>query len=396
MFKIIILLLCMTLALPGSSQSASFDCNFGSFSWASLGTVYYCEVQNSVIITSPDAAQIDSVTGNHWTGYNNDNVEALFIHRKGEIHYFPRGLDKIFKNLKGIQIYSTGIKEIHQSDLKDFPNLKVLSLSSNSLEIVEKDLFDSNPNLDYIALNSNQISHIDPNVFDKLTNLKTLDLESNVCIRMIASHNPSALQYVIKTAEDKCTNSDYSNLVQKVKDFEAESSALSSEQFKEKLEKLENEVKNSKFSNTFHSKLQELKAGLVEKAQEEAKTSTTTTEPTTTTTEPTTTTTEPTTASTSPTTTIESSKFDTCAAQESKVDKMTENLTDLMALATNGTDTQQCAALKDDLRNCIEDMDTKLKILDKNVQNTKTAMLRKIQNMEVKLTKIMKALNINE
>ncbi|XP_070493075.1 uncharacterized protein [Chironomus tepperi] len=402
MFKIIILLLCMTLALPGSSQSASIDCKFVSGEWNSLGTIYYCEVQNSLTITSSDAAQIDSVTGTHLAGYNNDNVEGFYIHRKGEIHFFLRGLDKIFKNLKGIEICNTGLKEIHQSDLKYFPNLKNFAVYGNNLEILEKDLFEFNPDLDYIVLNSNKISHIDPNVFDKLTKLETLTLYSNVCINIYADNNPTAVQNVIKAAKNQCTTSDYSNLEQKVKNLEAESSALSSEQLKEKLEKLENLVKNSKFSNTFHSKLQGLKAGQAKKAQEEATTATATTTPTTTT--------------TTQAATTESSKFETCAALESKVDKMTENLTDLMILATNGTDTQQCAALinenftkmsqniakideklsgtavqvinsqfdalKDDLRNRNEDMDTKLEILDENVQNTKTAMLREIQNIK--------------
>ncbi|XP_070505235.1 uncharacterized protein [Chironomus tepperi] len=95
---------------------------------------------------------------------------------------------------------------------------------------------------------------------------------------------------------------------------------------------------------------------------------------------------------------------------------MSENL---MSLAINGTDSQQCAALqdminenftkmsqniakideklsgtaaqmnnsqcdalKDDLRKHIEDMDTKLEILDENGQNTKTAMLREIQKIK--------------
>ncbi|XP_070501523.1 uncharacterized protein [Chironomus tepperi] len=170
--------------------------------------------------------------------------------------------------------------------------------------------------------------------------------------------------------DSQCINSNYFKLEQKVNNLEAESSALSSEQLKEKLEKLENEVKNSKFPNFFQSKLQGIRADQAKKAQEEATTATTTTEP------PTATTT------TTPAATIESSKFETCSALESKVDKISENLTYLMTLATNGTDTQQCAALKDDLRNRNEDIDTKLEILDENVQNTKTAMLREIQNIK--------------
>jgi len=194
----------MSLALFASSQSASFQCQYSSSSWGSLGKIYECIVQNVVNITSLDAAQVDSISGQHLTGYNNDNVEAIDVYQKGQVHYFPRGLNKIFKNLKGISIGGTGLKEIHQSDLKDFPKLKNLFLYENDLEIIEENLFKFNPNLEFIDLSSNKISHIDPNVFDKLTKLKTLDLKSNTCINMSIEYNRTAIQRVIKKAKEQC------------------------------------------------------------------------------------------------------------------------------------------------------------------------------------------------
>ncbi|XP_070505224.1 paramyosin-like [Chironomus tepperi] len=377
MFKIILLLLCMTF---GTSQAVSFDCQYISGSWSGLGTAYYCSVQNSVSITSPDAAQVDSVTGTHLAGHNNDNVEGFSVYNKGQVHYFPRGLDKIFKNLIGIQIAYAGLKEIHQSDLKDLPKLRNLFLYGSSLEILEANLFKFNPNLDYIYLKSNKISHIDPNVFDKLTKLKDMNLDANTCISMSASDSQTAVQNIIKTASTRCINSDYSNLEHKVRNLEAASSNLDSEQFKENLEKLENEVKNSKFPNFFQIELQDLKAEQAKKAQEE--------------------------------------HFSALVSKACRL-SITDNLTNLMTLATNGTDSKQCAALqdkinenftkmsqniakideklsgtaaqinnsqcdalKDDLRKHIEDMDTKLEILDENGQNTKTAMLREIQKIK--------------
>jgi len=82
---------------------------------------------------------------------------------------------------------------------------------------------------------------------------------------MYAANNSTAVQNVIKTAKSNCTNSDYSKLEQKVKGHVNESKNLNSENLKEKLEKLENEIKNSKFSNFFQEKLQSLKAVLIEK-----------------------------------------------------------------------------------------------------------------------------------
>ena len=387
------LFFCMFMALLSSSQSAYFQCNYYTGTWGSLGTLYQCGVQNSVSITSLDAAQVDYICGEHLAGYNNDNVEAFDLF-KGQIHYFPRGLNKFFKNLKGIQIYSTGLKEVHQSDLKDLPKLMNLHLHTSNLEILEKNLFEFNPNLDYIYLNSNKISHIDPNVFDKLIKLKSLYLDSNTCINMHTWNNPSEVQKIVKTARVQCTNSDYSNLDQKVKNLEIESKNLNSENLREKLEKLENEIKNSKFYNFFQQKLQDLKADQVKKEQDE---STPTQKPTTTTTA---------TATEAPKKVRISNKVETCSALESKIDEIAANLNYCVGQAINGTNSnkvdndhqqnEQCAAIKEDLRNQTEAigridnrtetfneaMDTRMEILEENVENFKMSALREIQNIK--------------
>jgi len=224
-----------------------------------LSTIYYCTVQNSVNITSLDAAQVDNITGTHLTGKNNDNVEGIYV-PQGQVHYFPRGLNTIFRNLKGIYIQNTGLKEIHQRDLKYFPKLMVLDLISSNLEIIEENLFEFNPDLEQIYLQSNKITHIDPNVFDNLIKVKTLNLLENTCINTQAYNNPTGVQNVIKTAKAQCTNSDYLNLEQKVKILEIESKKLNSENFKQKLDNLVNEIKNSRFSNFFQEILHGLNA----------------------------------------------------------------------------------------------------------------------------------------
>jgi len=259
------------LALFGSSQSASFECKYKISAWGTIGTIYWCDVQNAVNITSLDAAQVD---GTHQAGYNNDNVEALNLNCKGQLHYFPRGFNKFFKNLKAISIYNCSQKEIHKSDLKEFPKLMNFHMPYNNLEILEENLFEFNPKLEAIDLDYNKISHINPNVFDKLTNLRNFHLESNTCINMGASNNPTAVQNVIKAAKTQCMNSEYSDLTQKIQSLQNESKNLNLEIFKEKLKNLENEIKNSKFTNFFQNKLQDFNAVLMEKARNEDKFST--------------------------------------------------------------------------------------------------------------------------
>jgi len=261
-FSILIL---MSLPYFGSTQSVSFECQFTTTSgWGTLGPIYRCDVSNSVYIASPDAAHVDSISGTHLTGYNFENVEAIQV-TQGQIHYFPRGLNKFFKNLKGILIASTGLKEIHQSDLKDYPKLMNLYLYSSNLEVIEENLFEFNPNLNYIYFDSNKISHIDPKVFVNLIKLNRLYLTSNTCINMYADNNPTQLQNVIRTAQIQCTKLDYSELEQNVKYLEMESKFLNSADLRENLENLENQIQNSKFPNFFREKLKGLNAVLVKK-----------------------------------------------------------------------------------------------------------------------------------
>jgi len=137
-----------------------------------------------------------------------------------------------------------------------------LWLYGNNLEILEENLFEFNPNLELIELGSNKIAHIDPKVFDNLIKLKSLNLVSNKCIDMFA-HDPIKFQNVIRTVQLQCTNLDYSNLEQKVKYLEMESRILNSENLNKKFENLENEIKNSHFSNFFQEKLQGLNAAVI-------------------------------------------------------------------------------------------------------------------------------------
>jgi len=257
------------LALFGSSQSVSFDCEYISGDLGTLGTVYWCNVQNAVIISSPDEAHVDSISGTHLTGKNNDNVDFFYV-SQGQVNYFPHGLNKTFKNLRGITIGNAGLKEVHQRDLKDYPKLMNLYLYNNNLQILEKDLFEFNPNLETIYLHTNKITHIDPNVFDKLSKLKSLYLNSNTCINMEAANNPTEVQKIIKTAQAQCISLDYSSLEQKVKYLEKESRVLDSQTLKKELEILKTEIKNSAFPSSFQDQIKLLNATLIKMEKEDA------------------------------------------------------------------------------------------------------------------------------
>lgn len=133
-------------------------------------------------ITSLQDAIITSSNGTHISGKNNDDVQGFSMSGNSIVYYFPRGIEKIFKNLKGFILRSSELKEIHQSDLKVFPNLTYLELYSNDIQVIEEGLFDYNPELKVIWLSNNKITHVHPNVFDSLKNLVTLYFSPNTCI----------------------------------------------------------------------------------------------------------------------------------------------------------------------------------------------------------------------
>lgn len=223
-----------------------FESNLGH----PVAAVYTCDVQNKLNITSPDTT-IYFDNNPHQSGKNNDNVEGFYSSSSFQItQYFPHGLNKVFKNLKIIDINNGRIKEIHQSDLRPFKKLEVLDLDSNDIQVIETGLFDFNPNLVIIWLSS-KILHIDAGVFTNLKKLAYLYLGNNLCINRDATASTSAVQTLSQEAYAKCQDSIFSDLNQKLKNLEMESKPLnfdSAINYNQNLTKLETVIKNSKFS----------------------------------------------------------------------------------------------------------------------------------------------------
>jgi len=240
------------------SDLATFECDYQLNSWDVLGNIYNCYITKGTKISSLDESFVESAIGTHKSGHKNDDIKGVYI-TVGTIPYFPRGWEKIFKNLLGIHFCGTQLKEVHQSDLKPFPQLRVLYFHNNLIEIIEEGLFEYNPELEFIYLDKNKISHIDPKVFDNLSKLSSLYLSSNICINSNAISSSSQVQSIIAASKTQCTNSDYTNLDQKFKILEQDSKSLDSTSLNKKIENLEKDLKNSKYPNFFQTKLQNLK-----------------------------------------------------------------------------------------------------------------------------------------
>jgi len=236
------------LAFCGSSTSTQLQCRFSdSFNYDVVGTIYECDVNNNPRITTEESAEISRISGTHKSSKSNNDVIGFRAYGI-TIQFFPKGLNKFFKNLKMINIQSCQLKEIHQSDLKVFPKLVYLKLQSNDIEVIEEGLFDFNSNLEYIEFFESKIIHIDPNVFDHLNNLRYFHFFFVRCVGLRISNSKLQVQNALRVVKSKCTNSEFLSLDNQIRNLKIESKTLNSKTFNTKLESVKKILKSSKFS----------------------------------------------------------------------------------------------------------------------------------------------------
>jgi Leucine rich repeat len=187
-----------------NAEQKTIQCKYRTLDWYPLGSVYYCSVSSDTSITEFLTEDVQ-VTGTHAAGKTNDDVLGFFCF-ESQIHFFPRGLHKIFKNLRVIGIRIAGLKLIKKENIEPFDKLIGLKLLGNEIEVLEQDLFSGNPNLEYLDLNLNQIKFIHSTVFENLKNLKTVELFGNTCISQGVYNDSSRMPALIQTVKDQCTS----------------------------------------------------------------------------------------------------------------------------------------------------------------------------------------------
>lgn len=193
------------MILSSLSSTKIIHCLYEVVHYDASGTMYRCEVSNVVNITSPETAVIESVNGTHNFLKHDNDVKAFKANSKS-ITYFPRQLQKFFKNLKAITIWHGRIREICQLDIKMFPELVEFNLHENDIVALPRDLFDFNPKMKYISFSDNKIVYIEDGIFDKLPNVRFLYLNKNICIQM-DGENSNDVKEVIKKIKPLCSKS---------------------------------------------------------------------------------------------------------------------------------------------------------------------------------------------
>lgn len=184
------------------------ECKYRNDTWTIANKVYVCDNQNYLNIISPVSAVITSSSNVHMEGKSNTDVTAFVAYGK-RIEYFPRNIEKIFGNLKGIYIQKCSLRKIQNSDLKVFPYLLELSLGFNRIDVLEDDVFSSNLNLQNIVLSGNVIYHIGLKVFDNLSKLSHLQFAECDCINGVAIDSTSQVKKLIKKLKLECHKMEY-------------------------------------------------------------------------------------------------------------------------------------------------------------------------------------------
>jgi hypothetical protein len=184
-------------------MSVELQCLYIYWTFEAVGSTYYCHNQNVLNIISSESAVITGAKGSLDGNKSNDDVHGFYAQNK-TIDIFPRGLEKIFKNLKAIRISRGQMQEIHQSDLKPFPQLEHISLDYNNIQILNRELFNFNHNLKCISFEYNKISQIHQQVFDHLTKLSYLYLNNNECIDKTIKDNSAGVKELIKEIKFQC------------------------------------------------------------------------------------------------------------------------------------------------------------------------------------------------
>ena len=145
-------------------------------------------------------------------------------------HYLPKGIDKLFPNLKGLAVAHSKLKSLKQDDLRSLTQLEIVGFYGNDLERLDGDLFEFNPKLKFVNFDYNKLKYVDDNLISNLKDLKECLFESNACISA-AAESSSEIPALIQKLKLQCKRSSETRLIKEI------------EQLKEKIVDLKN--KNS-------------------------------------------------------------------------------------------------------------------------------------------------------
>lgn len=167
----------LTLICIGASHSLKFDCIFNNKTLPILEDIYFCE---PTVSAGENSRIIESVSGTHKDGKNNDDVKRLTIDNQN-LPTLPYNLGNIFPKLLSIRVYNSSLQTLTSLDFQPFPDMIVIDFGYNLLTTLESDLFKYTPNLEWISFFRNELTTIGHNSLSGLENLEYLNFSYNKC-----------------------------------------------------------------------------------------------------------------------------------------------------------------------------------------------------------------------
>lgn len=116
------------------------------------------------------------VTGYHKNGLTNEYIVNVLIN-KCTATKIPKGLTKIFPNMKILEIWNSKLATIDKLDLDEYKNLEKFCCVENPISYLPGNLFEDFPNLEWIEFWGNDLQIIEPNLLDGLDKLKYVEFK---------------------------------------------------------------------------------------------------------------------------------------------------------------------------------------------------------------------------
>lgn len=171
--------------LIASAYGSIIECDFKNIYWGIIAVRYTCDEAN--VINSDTETALSNVIGNHTSGKEDENVEALIVSDEKTLDKLPKDIGKFFPNMLALLWTYGALTSITADDLEQLPKLNILVLSHNKIVSLDESLFKHTPKLQLIEFNDNLIQHADKKLLATLKQLESAEFMENPCINMTAN-----------------------------------------------------------------------------------------------------------------------------------------------------------------------------------------------------------------
>lgn len=187
------------LAVKLSVEALDIKCKTHRVEWmyvSDSSRVLACYDENLAVTSR------ESVTNVTLRGYSYDDVKIIGIAEQ-ICHFIPQNFDNFMKNVEGLSISQSHLKEIKKDDFRQFPNIIELKFVKNDIKELDNDLFEYTPNLKFLSLDFNKIIVVGLNTFDNVPLIKGVYVKRNNCIDKRSDYQPET-SFVIDVMKQKC------------------------------------------------------------------------------------------------------------------------------------------------------------------------------------------------